>query len=183
MIERRSRFHLQRAQDRLHIVSGFLLAMSNLDSVVKTIRASKDNAEAQKALMHRFHLTQMQAGGVLGMSLRSLTSMETQKLSKEQQNLRLRITDLEDLLAKPDRMLQEVKKEASELEKKHGSGRRTTVVKDDMWQLSELDIIPNVPSILVYSSQGFLKRVKPGSFVVQKRGGKGEAPFPHVCTL
>eukprot|EP00803_Ostreobium_quekettii_P010982 evm.model.scf_3691.1 EVM.evm.TU.scf_3691.1 scf_3691:6043-11733(+) len=173
VVERRARYHLEQSRDRLHLVVGFLAAMNDLDRVIKTIRASKDNADARKNLASAHNFSQAQAEGILGMSLRRLTSMEAEKLTSEERDLSMTISDLEDLLAKPERVQQEVIREASDLERKYRTKRRTTVIEDASWQLSELDIIPNTPSILVYSSRGFLKRVKPENFVARKRGGKG----------
>ena len=153
---------------------GLILAIKDLNAVINTIRSSKDKADALKLLMHSFGFSQKQAEGILGMTLRRLTTMEIDNLTKEQQMLTSKVEDLEDLLNKPDRILQEVKKEASELERKYRSKRRTRVVENESWELSQLDIIPNVPSIVMYSRQGIVWRLMPGSFITRKRGGKGD---------
>ena len=124
--------------------------------------------------MSKFGFSQKQAEGILGMTLRRLTTMDIEKAKNEEQVLISNINDLEDLLKKPERILKEVKNEASELERKHRSRRKTRVVEDESWDLSQLDIIPNTPSILMYSSRGIVWRLMPGNFVPRKRGGKGD---------
>lgn len=124
--------------------------------------------------MSKFGFSQKQAEGILGMTLRRLTTMDIEKAKSEEQVLISKINDLEDLLKKPERILEEVKNEASELERKHRSRRKTRVVEDESWDLSQLDIIPNTPSILMYSRRGIVWRLMPGNFVPRKRGGKGD---------
>ncbi|PRW61571.1 DNA gyrase subunit A [Chlorella sorokiniana] len=175
VVERRARHELGRAQQRLHLVDGFLSAMSHLDAVVQAIRAAPDAASASAALQSApFDLSKEQAEGVLGLTLRRLTSLEAAKLQEEQATLQAKIADLQDLLSKRDRILQVVEQEADELVAKYGTPRRTAIVADGEVELRQEDIIPNTPSLVVYSRRGYIKRMRADAFDVQRLGGKGK---------
>ena len=131
VVERRGRHELQKALQRLHLVDGFLAAMRDLDALVHAIRSASDAATASTALQAApFDLSHEQTEGVLGMTLRRLTSLELGKLQDEQAVLRGKIEDLQDLLLRRDRILEVVVSEAEELAAKHGTPRRTAVITD-----------------------------------------------------
>jgi DNA gyrase subunit A len=131
IVEKRAQFELEKAKKRLHLVDGFLLAMSNMDRVVNAIRAEKDGESAMQVLQTAFMLTKEQAQGVMNLTLRRLTSMENKMLEDEQAGLRAKIQDLEDLIARKDRILQVVEDEANKIAEQHGDDRRTNIVRDD----------------------------------------------------
>ncbi|EFN51479.1 hypothetical protein CHLNCDRAFT_56398 [Chlorella variabilis] len=176
VVERRARHDLLRAQQRLHLVDGFVTAMRDLDAVVHAIRQASDGAAALVVLRASpFGLSREQAEGVLGMTLRRLTSLEASKLQEEQAQLQAKIADLQDLLQRQDRILQVVTSEAEELAAKFGTPRRTHIITDGEVELRHEDVIPNAPSLVVYSRRGYIKRVRPDTFGAQKRGGVGKA--------
>ncbi|KAL4439020.1 hypothetical protein ABPG77_006957 [Micractinium sp. CCAP 211/92] len=175
VVERRAQHELSRAQQRLHLVDGFLAAMHDMDAVVAAIRQAPDGHAASAALQGEpFGLSREQAEGVLGMTLRRLTSLEEGKLKEEQEQLRAKIADLRDLLSKRERILQVVEQEADELVAKFGTPRRTAIITDGEVELRHEDVIPNAPSLVVYSRRGYIKRMRADTFGVQKRGGKGK---------
>eukprot|EP00891_Asterochloris_glomerata_P009690 jgi/Astpho2/9690/Aster-03682 len=170
VVERRARFACEGAKKRLHLVEGFLKAMAALDGVIKVIRGAQDSADASAQLQQGFNLSSEQAEGVLNMSLRRLTSLEAQKLEDEAQKLRDRITDLEDLLQQRGRVLQMVHEEAQEVAQKFGTPRRTAIAETgSATQLSNEDLIPNQPSLILFSRRGYIKRMPGNTFAVQHR--------------
>ncbi|PSC74003.1 DNA gyrase subunit A [Micractinium conductrix] len=176
VIERRGAYELARARQRLHLVDGFLTAMRDLDAVVAAIRAAPDSAAAGAALQAApFGLSKEQSEGVLSLTLRRLTSLEEAKLKDEQATLQAKIGDLSDLLQRRDRILQVVESEADELAAKFGTPRRSTIITDGEVELKHEDIIPNAPSLVVYSKRGYIKRMRADAFALQRRGGMGKA--------
>jgi DNA gyrase subunit A len=131
IVEKRAQFDLAKAKKRLHLVDGFLLAMSNMDQVVTTIRAAKDGDSAMQELQTTFMLTKEQAQGVMNLTLRRLTSMENKMLEGEQAELNAKIQDLEDLIARKERILKVVETEATKIAEQHGDDRRTNIVRDE----------------------------------------------------
>lgn len=131
IVEKRAQFELEKAKKRLHLVDGFLLAMTNMDQVVTTVRAAKDGESAMQELQAVFMLTKEQAQGVLSLTLRRLTSMENKMLEDEQAGLRAKIQDLEDLISRKERILQVVEEEADKIAERHGDDRRTSIVRDE----------------------------------------------------
>ncbi|KAK9865144.1 hypothetical protein WJX84_006152 [Apatococcus fuscideae] len=175
VVERRAQYELRRSQKRLHLVQGYLAALKRLDEVVATIRAAQDGAEAGQQLQASFGLSEEQAEGVLNLSLRRLTSLESQRLEMERDELSARIADLEDLLRKRDRVLSLIDSEITALSKAHGNPRRTAVTRDEEVVVSEEELTPNKPSLVVISKRGYIKRMAPELFSVQHRGGRGKA--------
>ncbi|KAG7673555.1 hypothetical protein KSW81_006757 [Nannochloris sp. 'desiccata'] len=178
IVEKRAQFELAKAKKRLHLVDGFLLAMARMDQVVNTIRAAKDGDSAMQELQTTFMLTKEQAQGVMNLTLRRLTSMETKILEDEQAGLNAKIQDLEDLIARKERILQVVMDEADKIAEQHGDDRRTNIVRDEgkfsQTELREVDIIPNSPSIVSYSRKGYIKRMSVDTFTVQGIRGTGK---------
>lgn len=173
VVERRARFNLAKANKRLHLVQGFLAALTDLDQIVKTIRAANDGAAASDALQQQFSLSKEQAEGVLNMSLRRLTSLEANRLQEESQQLHARINELDGLLQHRAQVLAVVEEEADEIAAKFGSDRRTLMSSEASSAMSMEDIIPNSQSLVVYSKKGYIKRIPADTFAVQNRGGKG----------
>ncbi|BDA50481.1 DNA gyrase subunit A [Coccomyxa sp. Obi] len=173
VIKRRARFDLKKAQARQHIVEGLLKALTDLDKVVATVRAAKDGAAASKELQSNFGLSVEQSDAVLSMALRRLTSLEATKLNDEAKQLAQMLAQLQSLLGSQELVLDTVKRESQEIADKFADSRRTAVRMDESGQLSVEDVIPNRPSLLVFSRKGYIKRMPTDLFSVQRRGGRG----------
>eukprot|EP00775_Hariotina_reticulata_P008929 gene8929-9106_t len=179
VVQRRARHRLTRAQARLHLVEGLLIALQQLDQVVQAIRGASDGPAAKVVLVSGFGLSDTQAEGVLAMTLRRLTGLEANKLKEEQDTLLATIADLQDLLADRQRVLQLVLDEAQAVADKHGRPRRSRIVMQTesygAAELKEEDVVPNTPSLITVSSKGFIKRMPSSTWELQKRGGKGKS--------
>lgn len=175
VVRRRAEHQLNKACRRLHLVEGYLLAMNSLDLVVRTIREATDSQSALKNLQSRISLSKEQAEGVLGMTLRRLTGLELESLRSEDVALRRQIQDIKDLLDSEQRILEIVQAEAEAIADKFGTQRRTEIAATPEVHLQEVDLIPNTPSIIVYSRKGFIKRMKLEQFSVQGVRGTGKA--------
>ncbi len=172
VVVRRSQYELKAAKLRAHILEGLKIALDNLDEVIKTIRQSKDTETARAALMSKFGLSQIQSDAILDMQLRRLSALERQKIEDEYKAIMLRIDELTDLLLHPSKILSVVVSEAVALKEAYKSPRRTKI-HGDLDNLSEEDLIPNLPIIISMTKTGYIKRVAKDTFRSQKRGGKG----------
>jgi DNA gyrase subunit A len=172
VIERRTRFRLQKAKDRAHIVEGLLIALDNIDAVVKIIRASADVDGARSGLIERFGLSEIQTQHILNMPLRRLTALETDELRKEYAELMAIIADLEEILADPLRRRVIIREEMTEIAKKHGTERRSKVILDDGDMTLE-DLIADDGLFVSISANGYIKSVKANTYRSQSRGGRG----------
>jgi len=175
VVERRSLFEKEKASRRLHLVEGFLIGIDNLDNVLEVIKTSKTINSAKDDLQEKFNLSSEQAEGLLGMTLRRFTSFEKEKLIKEKEELEGRICEITDLLSRKDRIHDLILKEGMEIAEKYGTKRRTEIVQNAQIELREIDVIPNNPCIIVYSSRGYIKRMSPNTFSVQGLRGTGVA--------
>ena len=173
VIRRRSEFLLQRAQDRDHIVQGLLLALDRMDEVIATIRASADVETARTGLMERFQLSQPQAQAILDMQLRRLAALERQRLEEEHQELLKTIADLEDLLASPVKVMDQIKTETRQLKKSYGDARRTIIYDEEVEDQSLDDLTPHMDVVVTLSQRGYIKRMPVETYRTQHRGGKG----------
>lgn len=173
IITRRSEFELKEAQARLHILEGLKIAVDNIDAVIKTIRASKDQDSAKQNLIDQFKLSQIQATAILDMQLRRLAALERQKIEDEYQMVKETIAYLEDLLSHPQKILTIIKDELSFLKQKYADERRTKVYKGKVGEFSEEDLIANEPTVITLTTTGYIKRQSLNSFRTQQRGGKG----------
>lgn len=172
VIERRTRFELDKARRREHILDGLLIALANLDEVIRTIREAPDAEQAREQLITRFKLSEAQAQAILDMQLRRLAALERQKIEEEHRQVRERIEYLEDLLANPRKILELIQTELKELEQKHGDDRRTKISGDDS-DLSEEDLIADEPILITLTERGYIKRVNTKLYRTQNRGGRG----------
>ncbi|MEJ5284831.1 MAG: DNA topoisomerase (ATP-hydrolyzing) [Brevinematales bacterium] len=174
VIIRRTNFELDRAKKRIHIVEGLLIAIDNLDEVIKIIR-NNETQKAKELLMQRFRLTDVQAEAILEMKLRNLTKLETQKLKEEKIELEKKIADYTDILNSPQRRKDIIKNELSEMEKEIGDERLTRFEDIDTSKIDTEDLIENLPMLLSISRKGFLIREVGANLVkVGNRGGKGK---------
>jgi len=173
VIVRRTQFDLEKARQRAHILEGLLIALANLDAVIKTIRESPDADVAKTRLMQHFKLTDVQAQAILDMQLRRLAALERQKIEDEHKELLARITYLEDLLSHPKKILQLIKTELDELSAKYGSERRTRIQLEASESFREEDLVPDEAVLVTITQKGYIKRVSANLYRTQMRGGRG----------
>ncbi|MFP3915200.1 MAG: DNA gyrase subunit A [Actinomycetota bacterium] len=172
VIERRTRFRLDEAQKRAHILEGLIVAVDNIDEVIRIIRGSADTPEARAALMDRFELSEIQANAILDMPLRRLTALEVDKLRTELEQLHTLIAELEAILADPARRRQIIKDELGEIGEKFSEPRRSVIVPDD-GEMSLEDLIADDELIVTVSRSGYVKSVPASTYRTQGRGGRG----------
>jgi len=172
VIVRRTQYDLKVAQQRLHIVEGLKIALDNLDEVIDLITSSKDREEARTALMERFQLSEDQANAILDMRMVQLTNLERGKLDEEYNDLLIRIADLEDILAKPERVLSIIKDDLADIKKKYGDKRRTEI-SHEISDYNVEDFIEDHEVVITLSNRGYIKRQPLDIYRAQRRGGKG----------
>ena len=172
VVERRTRFRLERALARAHILEGLIVAVDNIDEVIAIIRRSADTNSARAALMDRFLLSQIQARAILDMPLRRLTSLETAKLREEHAALQKLIGELRGILADPTRRREIISEELVAVQDAHGDPRRTRILPAE-GELSLEDLIADDELIVTVSKKGYVKSVKAGTYRSQGRGGRG----------
>ncbi|TLD97622.1 DNA gyrase subunit A [Helicobacter jaachi] len=173
IIIRRTIFELEKAKARAHILEGLIIALDNIDEVIKTIRASKDTESAKDALMSKFNLSQLQAKAILEMRLQRLTGLERDKINEEYAQLQEQISFLESILRSEDKLKEIVKNELLEIKEKFSSKRRTQI-EEDYDAIDVEDLIPNEKVVITMSHRGYVKRVLLKTYEKQNRGGKGK---------
>lgn len=174
VITQRTRFDLEKAEARAHILEGLKIALSNLDAVVKIIKASKNRDAARGELMRRFGLSEIQANAILDMRLYQLTGLERDKLEAEYLELIKLISYLKDLLANKDKIYGVLRKDLLEIKELYGDKRRTEIVPDE-GEVDIEDLIADRSCIITISHTGYIKRVPVSTYKAQRRGGKGVA--------
>ena len=173
VIIRRSRFELNKAKARAHILEGLLIALARLDEVIQTIRESADAEVAKDRLMSRFKLSELQAQAILDLQLRRLAALERQKIEDEQRQTLERIAYLEDLLANPRKVLELIKADLGELAKKYSDPRRTRIAHEAREEFSQEDLVVDEAVLISITQRGYIKRIAANSFRLQTRGGRG----------
>jgi DNA gyrase subunit A len=172
VVVRRTKYDLREAQKRAHILEGFIIALDNLDAVIKLIRESRDPNTAQTGLMASFGLSEIQAKAILEMRLQRLTGMERDKIQAEYAEIMKVIDDLQDILARPERQLQIIKDELAEMKERYGDARRTQInMTDDEFSIE--DMIADEEMLITVSAQGYIKRTPLSEYKAQGRGGVG----------
>jgi DNA gyrase subunit A len=172
VITRRTKFELQKAEERAHILEGFRIALDNIDAVVKIIRNADDREDAKKKLMEKFKLSEVQCNAILEMRLYQLTGLERDKIEEEYLEIIKRIEYLKSLLASEKKLMAVVKTELLEVKEKYGDTRRTDIVADE-GEINIEDLIVNEACIVTISHQGYIKRTAVSAYRSQRRGGKG----------
>jgi DNA gyrase subunit A len=173
VIVRRARFDLDKAQARLHIVEGLLVAMNHIDEIIQLIKSAKDEEQALHQLMERYELSEIQAKAILDMRLRRLTSLEVEKLTAEQQELVSTILNLETLLASPEEQDNVLISEITDLKDKFGDKRRTMINTTDLLDIEDEALIPVEDVIVTITNKGYIKRLTVDTYRAQHRGGRG----------
>ncbi|CIN97160.1 DNA gyrase subunit A [Streptococcus pseudopneumoniae] len=173
VVVRRTRFDKEKAEARAHILEGLLIALDHIDEVIRIIRASETDAEAQAELMSKFKLSERQSQAILDMRLRRLTGLERDKIQSEYDDLLALIADLADILAKPERVSQIIKDELDEVKRKFSDKRRTELMVGQVLSLEDEDLIEESDVLITLSNKGYIKRLDQAEFTAQKRGGRG----------
>ena len=172
VVTRRTKYDLNKAEERAHILEGLLKALDYIDEVIRIIRGSKNVAEAKASLMERFELSDAQAQAIVDMRLRALTGLEREKLLNEYQELEKRIAELRAILADENKLLTVIREEIQIIADKYGDDRRTKIGCDE-FDMSAEDLIPDVDVVVAMTNLGYIKRMSSDNFKSQNRGGKG----------
>ena len=173
VVTRRTVFDKEKAEARAHILAGLLIALDHIDEVIRIIRNSETDAEAQAELMAKFELSERQSQAILDMRLRRLTGLERDKIQSEYDELIALIADLADILAKPERVIAIIKEELDEVKRKFADNRRTELMVGEVLSLEDEDLIEEADVLITLSNKGYIKRLNQAEFTAQKRGGRG----------
>ena len=173
VVTRRTRFDLARARERIHILEGLKIALDHIDRVIETIKKSRDREEAHANLVRKFELSGVQATAILEMRLQTLAGLEQQKIEDELKEKTALAHSLEALLKEPRKIKEVVKREFAVVREKYGDERKTRVVKSSPRELTDEDLIAEEVVIVMQTRGGYIKRIKPEHYRMQKRGGKG----------
>lgn len=173
VVTRRTIFDKEKAEARAHILEGLLIALDHIDEVIRIIRNSRTDAEAQTELMAKFKLSERQSQAILDMRLRRLTGLERDKIQSEYDDLVALIADLADILTKPERVATIIKEELEEVKRKFGDARRTELMIGEVLSLEDEDLIEETDVLITLSNKGYIKRLDQAEFTAQKRGGRG----------
>ena len=172
VVRRRTEFDLKKAKERAHILEGLKIALDNIDEIIKVIRASYDDADKQ--LMKRFGLSEIQAQAILQMQLRRLQGLERDKIEAELKEIHELIKKLEEILADEKKVLNVVKEELLAAKEKYGDERRSKIINHEVGKFSEEELIPEEESVILLTTENYMKRVPQAEFRRQNRGGKGK---------
>jgi DNA gyrase subunit A len=172
-ITRRTRYELRKAEERDRLLQGLLVALANLDAVIRLIRAAADSATAKQGLIENFELTEFQADAILQMQLRRLTALEADKIHLEHDELTIKITDLKDILARRERILDIILTEIAEIKTTFATPRRT-LIEHGEGDLEDTDLIANEKSLILVTEQGYIKRMPVSTFETQSRATRGK---------
>ena len=173
VVIRRTAFDKEKAEARAHILAGLLIALDHIDEVIRIIRNSETDAEAQAELMAKFELSERQSQAILDMRLRRLTGLERDKIQSAYDELIALIADLADILAKPERVIAIIKEELDEVKRKFADDRRTELMVGEVLSLEDEDLIEEADVLITLSNKGYIKRLNQAEFTAQKRGGRG----------
>ena len=173
VIIRRTKFELDVAEKRVHILEGLKIALDNIDAVIKLIRASKSDEEARTGLMSNFKLSEVQANAILEMKLRRLTGLERDKIENELNDLLKLIDELRGILASDQKILEVIKNELLEIKEKYGDERRTNIDMTAIEYIEDESLIPNEDVIVTLTNSGYIKRLRSDTYKTQNRGGVG----------
>jgi DNA gyrase subunit A len=173
-ITRRTQYDLRKAEERDHILQGYLIALANLDAIIALIRGAADTPTAKQELIDSYELTETQADAILQMQLRRLTALEADKIQQEHEELQVRIADLQDILARRERILEIIVNELRELKGKYNDPRRT-VIEMDEGELTDISLIANEQVAILVTDQGYIKRMPVDTFEAQSRATRGKS--------
>ena len=172
VVTRRTKYDLNKAEERAHLLEGLLIALDHIDEVISIIRGSKTTPEAKEKLMNRFGLSDAQAQAIVDMRLRALTGLEREKIENEYKELVARIAELKAILADEKKLLGVIREEILLIADKYGDERRTSIGFDE-YDISMEDLIPVTNTVITMTKLGYIKRMSVDNFRSQHRGGKG----------
>ena len=173
VVTRRTKYDLEKAKEKAHILEGLHKCLGNIDEVIKIIKNSADREEAEKNLMNRFRLTKIQANAILETKLSALPKLERKKIEDELKELKARIKELTEILKSPARIKTIIKKELKEVKDNFADPRKTKVYSQEIGKIAEEDLIPQEETIITLTQGGYIKRINPKTYKIQNRGGKG----------
>jgi DNA gyrase subunit A len=173
VVIRRTQYDLEKAKERVHVLEGLMIALKNIDEIIACIKKSEDRETAKKNLMKKFGLSEIQTIAILETKLQSLVKLEIEKIQKELEEIKKRIKELNLILKNPAKLKELIKSELLEMKEKYGDKRRTKVILSSPGEIGQEELIPSAETIIVLTNGGFIKRVKPSLYKIQKRGGKG----------
>ena len=174
VVRRRTEYELRKAKERAHILEGYKIALDHIDEVIKTIRASKTQDEAEKALIEKFALSVIQAKAILAMQLRRLTGLEREAIENELNELLKMIQRFEEILADENEILSIIKTELQEMKEKYGDERRSTIINHELGKFSDEELIPEEDTVILLTTENYIKRTLVSEYRRQNRGGKGK---------
>lgn len=174
VVRRRTEYELRKAKERAHILEGYKIALDHIDEVIKTIRASKTSEEAEANLVERFKLSEIQAKAILAMQLRRLTGLEREAIESELRELLELIAKLEAILASEEEILKIIKTELLEMKEKYGDERRSQLINHELGKFSDEELIPEEDSVILLTTENYIKRTLVSEYRRQHRGGKGK---------
>lgn len=174
VVRRRTEYELRKAKERAHILEGYKIALDHIDEVIKTIRASKTQDEAEKALIKKFALSEIQAKAILAMQLRRLTGLEREAIENELNELIRLIAKLEAILADEKEVLKIIKTELLEMKDRYGDERRSTIINHELGKFSDEELIPEEETVVLLTTENYIKRTLVSEYRRQHRGGKGK---------
>jgi len=174
VVRRRTEFELRKAKERAHVLEGYKIALDNIDAVIKTIRSSKTQEEAEKGLIKQFKLSEIQAKAILAMQLRRLTGLERQAIEDELNELMKIIAKLETILADEEEILKIIKTELLEMKERFGDERRSKIINHELGKFSDEELIPEEQVVVTVTSENYIKRSLASEYRRQNRGGKGK---------
>ncbi len=174
VVRRRTEYELRKAKEREHILEGYKIALDHIDEVIRTIRASKTQDEAEKALIEKFGLSVIQAKAILAMQLRRLTGLEREAIENELAELRKKIAYFEKVLADENEILRIIKEELLEIKEKYGDERRSKIINTEVGKFSDEELIPEEDTVVLVTTENYIKRTLASDYRRQNRGGKGK---------
>ena len=174
VVRRRTEYELRKAKERAHILEGYKIALDHIDEVIRTIRASKTQDEAEKALIEKFGLSVIQAKAILAMQLRRLTGLEREAIENELTELRKKIAYFEKVLADESEILRIIKEELLEIKEKYGDDRRSKIINTEVGKFSDEELIPEEDTVVLVTTENYIKRTLASDYRRQNRGGKGK---------
>lgn len=174
VVRRRTEYELRKAKERAHILEGYKIALDHIDEVIKVIRASKTSEEAERNLIEKFKLSDIQAKAILAMQLRRLTGLEREAIENELRELLTLISQLEAILADENEILRIIKEELLEMKDKFGDERRSNMINHELGKFSDEELIPEEESVILLTTENYIKRTLVSEYRRQNRGGKGK---------
>lgn len=174
VVRRRTEFELRKARERAHILEGYKIALDNIDEVIRIIRASKTSDEAQKNLIKSFKLSEIQAQAILAMQLRRLTGLERETIENELNELLKAIKRYEEILADENEILKIIKTELLDMKEKYGDARKSQIINHELGKFSDEELIPEEDSVILLTTENYIKRTLLSEYHRQNRGGKGK---------